>query len=138
MAEEFKRLAETKGSNVNIHRVREVSSKNLSHADLYVSGPPTYFGKTTRGIMRFVKKLELPPGTKYAVLGTFSGVAPDKMPFLFTGVFGASTTMSTFTSETVYLFYDNEMLKAAWNAVLNGRGCLLGAFAGRFFLALLV
>jgi hypothetical protein len=25
------------------------------------------------------------------------------------------------------------MLKAAWNAVLNGRGCLLGAFAGRFF-----
>jgi hypothetical protein len=62
-----------------------VSSKNLSHADLYVSGPPTYFGKTTRGIMRFVKKLELPPGTKYAVLGTFSGAAPDKMPFLVHG-----------------------------------------------------
>lgn len=53
--------------------------------------------------------------------------------FLFTGVFGAFTTMSTFTSETAYLFYENEMIKAAWNVALNGGGCLLGAFAGRFF-----
>lgn len=53
--------------------------------------------------------------------------------FLFTGVFGAFTTMSTFTSETVYLFYENEMMKAACNVALNGGGCLLGAFAGRFF-----
>lgn len=57
--------------------------------------------------------------------------------FLFTGVFGGFTTMSTFTLETVNLFYENEMLKAAWNVILNGGGCLLGAFAGRF-LALLV
>ena len=78
VAEEFKRLAETKGSHVNIHHVREASSKNLPRADLYVFGSPTHFGKATRGIMRFVKKLELPPGTKYAVFGTFSGAAPDK------------------------------------------------------------
>ncbi|MDD2410260.1 MAG: CrcB family protein [Candidatus Methanomethylophilaceae archaeon] len=69
---------------------------------------------------------------------SFSGyMSKNTVFFLFTGVFGAFTTMSTFTSETVYLFYENEMLRAAWNVVLNGGGCLLGAFAGRF-LALLV
>ena len=63
---------------------------------------------------------------------SFSGyMSKNTVFFLFTGVFGAFTTMSTFTSETVYLFYENEMLRAAWNVVLNGGGCLLGAFIGR-------
>lgn len=63
---------------------------------------------------------------------SFSGhMSKNTVFFLFTGVFGAFTTMSTFTSETVYLFYDNEIMKAAWNVVLNGGGCLLGAFIGR-------
>ncbi|HKM09811.1 MAG TPA: fluoride efflux transporter CrcB [Candidatus Methanomethylophilaceae archaeon] len=69
---------------------------------------------------------------------SFSGqMSKNTMFFLFTGVLGAFTTMSTFTLETVNLFYDNEMMKAAFNVVLNGGVCLLGAFAGRF-LSLLV
>jgi fluoride exporter len=57
--------------------------------------------------------------------------------FAFTGIFGAFTTMSTFTVETVSLFYDGEMLKSFENVMLNGGACLLGAFAGRY-LALLI
>ncbi|MDY0252588.1 MAG: hypothetical protein RBQ96_05780, partial [Candidatus Methanomethylophilaceae archaeon] len=78
VAEEFKRLMEGEGSKVNIHHLRESSPKGLPTADLYVFGSPTHFGKATRGMVHFVKKLELPPGTKYAVFGTFSGAAPDK------------------------------------------------------------
>jgi fluoride exporter len=57
--------------------------------------------------------------------------------FVFTGIFGGFTTMSTFTVETVSLFYDDQMLKALENILLNGGGCLLGAFIGRY-LALLI
>jgi fluoride ion exporter CrcB/FEX len=57
--------------------------------------------------------------------------------FLFVGIFGAFTTMSTFTLETVALFEDGRTVRAFGNAVLNGGGCLAGAFAGRF-LALLI
>lgn len=52
--------------------------------------------------------------------------------FLFIGVFGAFTTMSTFTLETVTLFHDGEAMKAWGNVILNGGGCLLGAFVGRY------
>lgn len=63
---------------------------------------------------------------------SFSGqMSKNTMVFLFTGVLGAFTTMSTFTLETVNLFYDNEMMKAAFNVVLNGGVCLIGAFAGK-------
>ncbi len=57
--------------------------------------------------------------------------------FLFTGVFGAFTTMSTFTLETVNLFFDGRMPAALGNILLNGGGCLLGAFAGRYLALLL-
>lgn len=52
--------------------------------------------------------------------------------FLFTGIFGAFTTMSTFTLETVNLFYDGRILSAASNILMNGGGCIIGAFLGRF------
>ncbi|AGI48273.1 crcB protein [Thermoplasmatales archaeon BRNA1] len=50
---------------------------------------------------------------------------------LFTGLFGAFTTMSTFTVDTVELFVDGYVGKALMNFVLNPVVCLLGAFAGR-------
>jgi CrcB protein len=52
--------------------------------------------------------------------------------FVFTGIFGAFTTMSTFSLETVTLFYNGEMLKALENVLLNGGVCLLGAVVGRY------
>ena len=78
VAEEFKRMMMTKGNEVNIHHIKEVSPKDLPPADLYVFGSPTHFGKAVGGMMRFLKKLSLQSGTKYAVFATFSAATPDK------------------------------------------------------------
>ncbi|NYT12648.1 MAG: flavodoxin family protein [Methanomassiliicoccales archaeon] len=78
VAEEFKRLMMAKGNEVNIHHIKEVSPKDLPSADLYVFGSPTHFGKAVGGMIRFLKKLSLPSGTKYAVFGTFSAARPNK------------------------------------------------------------
>ena len=56
---------------------------------------------------------------------------------LFTGVFGAFTTFSTFSIETVNLFYDGFLAKALANVLANSGACLAGAFIGRY-LALLI
>ncbi len=78
VAEEFKRLMTAKGNEVNIHHIKEVSSRGLPPADLYVFGSPTHFGKAVGGMVRFLKKLSLPSGTRYAVFATFSAATPDK------------------------------------------------------------
>jgi fluoride exporter len=51
--------------------------------------------------------------------------------FLFIGVFGAFTTMSTFTLETATMFFDGRITDALLNFFLNACICVLGAFAGR-------
>jgi multimeric flavodoxin WrbA len=78
VAEEFKRLMVAKGSEVNIHHIKEVGSKDLPRADLYIFGSPTHFGKATGGMVRFVKNLVLPLGSKYAVFATCSAARPNK------------------------------------------------------------
>ena len=78
VAEEFRRLMMAKGNEVNIHHIKDVSPKDLAMADLYVFGSPTHFGKAIGSAVRFVKKLDLPSGTKYAVFATFSAARPNK------------------------------------------------------------
>ena len=51
--------------------------------------------------------------------------------FLFVGLFGAFTTMSTFSIETVGLLADGETLSATANIVLNSVVCVMGAAIGR-------
>jgi flavodoxin len=78
VAEEISRLMTTKGNDVNVHHIREMKPRDLPPADLYIFGSPTHFGKAPGGVVRFLKKVELPPGTKYAVFGTFGATRPDK------------------------------------------------------------
>jgi menaquinone-dependent protoporphyrinogen IX oxidase len=78
VAEEFKMFMNTKGNEVEIHHIKDVSPKDLPSADLYVFGSPTHFGKATGGTVRFVRKLDLPSGTRYAVFATCSAARPDK------------------------------------------------------------
>jgi multimeric flavodoxin WrbA len=78
VAEEFKRLMTVKGNEVNVHHIKDVSVKALPSADLYIFGSPTHFGKATGGMVRFLKKITLPSGTRYAVFATFSAARPDK------------------------------------------------------------
>ena len=78
VAEEIKRLMGAKGNEVNIHHVREASPNDLPPANLYIFGSPTHFGRATGGMVRFLKKLTIPSGTRYAVFATFSAARPDK------------------------------------------------------------
>jgi len=53
--------------------------------------------------------------------------------FLFVGIFGAFTTMSTFSLETINLAAEGERLWALGNVVINAGLCVSGAYAGRAF-----
>ena len=64
VAEEIKRLMATHGNEVFIHHVNDAEPKDLPTADLYIFGSPTHFGKAPGNMVRFLKKLDLPPGTK--------------------------------------------------------------------------
>jgi hypothetical protein len=67
-----------KGVEVDIHHIREVRATELSPADVYVFSSPGRFGKPIRGMRRFLKKLKLPAGTRYAILTTEATPKPDK------------------------------------------------------------
>ncbi len=78
VAEEFKRIMEAKGVTVNVHHVKEVKPTNLPPADLYVFSSPGRIGKPIGEARKFLKKLSLPQGTKYALLTTEAAPQPDK------------------------------------------------------------
>ena len=52
--------------------------------------------------------------------------------FLFVGLFGAFTTMSTFSIDTVNLLVDGFYWSAAGNIILNSIVCVIGAVCGRY------
>lgn len=52
--------------------------------------------------------------------------------FLFVGIFGAFTTMSTFSIDTVKLFINEDYILALTNVLINAVLCVAGAFLGRF------
>lgn len=64
-------------------------------------------------------------------------ISPEWRVLLFTGLFGAFTTMSTFTVDTVTMLYDGRTGEALLNFVLNPCVCIFGAFAGRYMALLL-
>lgn len=78
VAEEFKRIMESWGHSVSVHHIKDSSPKSIPPADLYVFGSPTRFGKPIGIMRRFLRKVNLPPGTKYAVFATHGEAVPDK------------------------------------------------------------
>jgi hypothetical protein len=78
VAEEFKRRMATRGVAVGVHHIREGRPKDLPPADLYLFSSPGRFGKPKGEIRRFLKRVELPAGTKYAILTTELAPQPDK------------------------------------------------------------
>jgi hypothetical protein len=78
VAEEFKRLMAARGVVVNIHHIREVRPKDIAPADLYIFSSPGRIGKPIGRMRRFLKKIVLPKGTKYAILTTEGAPQPDK------------------------------------------------------------
>ena len=70
VAEEFKKQMAGKGVTVNVHHIRDARPKELPPADLYLFSSPGRCGKPIWGMRRFLKKAQLPAGTKYAILTT--------------------------------------------------------------------
>ncbi len=78
VAEEFKKLMAAKGTTVNVHHIRDARPKELPTADLYIFSSPGRIGKPIGSMRRFLKKVQLQPGTKYAILTTEGAPQPDK------------------------------------------------------------
>jgi hypothetical protein len=78
VAEEFSKQMAAKGVTVSVHHIREVRPKELPPAGLYLFSSPGRFGKPIGGMRRFLKKVELPAGTKYAILTTEAAPHPDR------------------------------------------------------------
>jgi multimeric flavodoxin WrbA len=78
VAEEFKTLMAARGVDVEVHHIRDASPRHVPAADLYVFSSPGRMGKPIGSMRRFLKKLTLPAGTRYALLVTEAAPRPDK------------------------------------------------------------
>ena len=78
VAEEFKKLMAAKGVSVNVQHIRNARPKGLMPADLYTFSSPGRIGKPIGSMRRFLKKVRLQPGTKYAILTTEGAPQPDR------------------------------------------------------------
>jgi len=78
VAAEFQRQMSAKGTDVDVHHVREMKPSELPSADLYLFSSPGRFGRPIRGMRRFLKQVELPAGTRYAILTTEAAPKPDR------------------------------------------------------------
>jgi hypothetical protein len=67
-----------KGVRVDVHHIRETRPSELPSADLYVFSSPGRVGKPIRGMRRFLKKVSLPAGSRYAILTTEAMPKADK------------------------------------------------------------
>ena len=66
------------------------------------------------------------------IMFAYTGMSLETRLFLFTGLIGAFTTMSTFTLDTVGLFFDGRVWQAGLNVILNAGLCVVGATIGRY------
>ncbi len=78
IAEEFQRQMAAKEVTVNVHHVKSVKPNEVPPADLYVFSSPGRFGKPIGDMRGFLKKIDLPSGTKYGVLVTELAPEPEK------------------------------------------------------------
>jgi len=78
VAEAFKREMEGRGITVNLHHIKDARPKEMPPADLYLFSSPGRIGKPKGNMRRFLKKVQLPTGTRYAILTTEGAPRPDK------------------------------------------------------------
>ena len=78
VADEFKNQMAAKGVTVNAHHIRDAKPKEMPPANLYLFSSPGRMGRPTWGMRRFLKKVKLPSGAKYAILTTEAAPQPDK------------------------------------------------------------
>ena len=107
VAAHFKEKAGAEGVDVDVHHIREVRPAELPAADLYVFSSPGRFGKPIRGMRRFLRKVSLPGGTRYAILTTEAMAKPDRK----TGRVPAEEELDMW-----------ERVRSIMNEILQGKG----------------
>jgi hypothetical protein len=78
VAEEFTKIMAARGVTVSVQHIRDANPKDLPKAGLYVFSSPGRFGKPKGNARRFLGKVSLAPGTRYAILTTQGAPKPDK------------------------------------------------------------
>jgi hypothetical protein len=78
VAEEFRKEMAPHAVEVSVHSIHDVGPDRLPSADLYLFSSPGRFGKPIREMRRFLTKVDLPAGTRYALLTTEMAPRPDK------------------------------------------------------------
>jgi menaquinone-dependent protoporphyrinogen IX oxidase len=78
VAHEFARQMHERGIDVHLRHVRDVRRQALPVAELYVFSSPGRFGRPIGSMRRYLKRLGLPAGTKYAILTTEAAPRPDR------------------------------------------------------------
>jgi len=78
VAEEFKKRMAARKVSVNVNHIRNVKPKELPSADMYLFSSPGRMGRPIGRMRRFLKKVKLPPGSKYAILTTEAAPQPNK------------------------------------------------------------
>jgi multimeric flavodoxin WrbA len=78
VAEEFKKQMAAKGVIVNVPHIHDMRPKEIPPADLYIFSSPGRIGKPLGCVRRFLDKIKLPAGTKYAIITTQGPPQPDK------------------------------------------------------------
>ena len=78
VANELKKQMDTQGVTVNVHHIGDAKPKELPPAELNLISSPGRLGKPIGGMRRFLKNLDLPSGTKYAILTTELAPQPDQ------------------------------------------------------------
>jgi hypothetical protein len=78
VAEGFKKIMAARGVTVSVQHIREANPRDLPPADLYVFSSPGRMGKPKGNVRRFLGKVSLEPGTRYAILTTQGAPRPDK------------------------------------------------------------
>ncbi len=120
VAEEFRRIMTARSVTVNVHHVRDVRPKDLQPADVYIFSSPGRIGKPIGSMRRFLKKVELPNETKYAILTTEGAPQPDKKT-------GKMPTEEEFAKYQRIIPRMNEILQAkGMNKVLDGKIHVVG------------
>jgi flavodoxin len=78
VAEEFKKIMAARGVTVSVQHIRDANPEDLPQADLYIFSSPGRMGKPKGSVRRFLRKVSLEPGTRYAILTTQGAPKPDK------------------------------------------------------------
>lgn len=78
VAEAFTKIMATKGATVNVHHVKKTKPNAIPTADLYIFSSPGRFGKPIGDMRDFLKKAQITPGAKCALLTTEMMPKPDK------------------------------------------------------------